>query len=208
LKNSGFTLLEIIVASVIGAFVALTAVASLRAITAGREKIDHNINLAGELRYAADMITNDLTNLYRDSEMQNTKLIGETKTVGRDRTNRLVFYAVNRIAARPGKPEGDVYEIEYYLQKKEQDSALTRRLWPYPDRDQRPGGIITVMAQNIVDFNIRYYDGDEWLEEWSEEMKELPEMVDISLSAKLPEQKSVVSHTFLVNFARWPRKQE
>ena len=72
----GFTLIEIMVASIIAAFIALTAVAALRTVTAGRDKINQNIDAAAEIRYVAALLRKDLANLYRDRNFQNTKFIG------------------------------------------------------------------------------------------------------------------------------------
>ena len=109
LRVKGFTLLEILVASVIGAFVAVVAVGSLRAITESREKIDANLAASSELRFAANMIQNDLHNLYRDKVSQNIKLLAEQEETRSGGTTVLTFYAVNRKKARFHLAEGDVW---------------------------------------------------------------------------------------------------
>ncbi len=69
-------MVEVLVASTIGVFIALVAVGTLRAITASAEIVDNNINVAAEVRFASNIISRDLSNLYRDTNQRNTRLIG------------------------------------------------------------------------------------------------------------------------------------
>lgn len=196
-------MVEVLVASTIGSFIALVAVGSLRVIVGGAKAVDDNINAAAEVRFAANMIARDLTNLYRDESYSNTKFIATVEDLDDGTsTSYIVFYTVGRAKARALQPEGDIYEVEYYLTKDEETSALMRRLWPNPHEELEPGGILTVIAENIEVFNIRYFDGEEWAEEWPEEMQSLPQLAEVTLVAKqlgrgIPPMESVV-----VNFVR------
>ena len=75
-KRTGFTLVEVLAASVIGAFIALVAVGTLKAISASAQVVDNNVDTASEVRFASNMIARDLINLYHDNNSRNTKLIG------------------------------------------------------------------------------------------------------------------------------------
>lgn len=194
-------------ASVIGAFVALVAVGTLRTVSAGREKLDSDITASAQVSFAANMIRRDLGHLYRDSNPDNVKLVGVVEETDYGPRTHLVLHTVNRIKARADEPEGDVYEVEYFLLKDREKSALMRRLWPYPNKDAEPGGVVMPIAENIAVFNISYLSGEEWLAEWPEDMRALPDLVEISLAAALPGQKNPVTETFLVNFPRLAKSQ-
>ncbi|MHC4888261.1 MAG: type II secretion system protein GspJ [Planctomycetota bacterium] len=204
LRKTGFTLVEVLVASTIGVFIALVAVGTLRAITSSAEIVDNNINVAAEVRFASNLISRDLLNLYRDTNLENTRLIGRVVESDEGATSRLTFYTVGRIKARTDQPEADVYEVEYSLLKSEEKSALYRRLWPNPDpnENQDPGGILTVISESIEVFAVRYFDGEEWHTEWPEDMRSVPELVEISIAAKQPEQTDMTMDSFVVNFPR------
>jgi prepilin-type N-terminal cleavage/methylation domain-containing protein len=118
MRKSGFTLVEVLLASMIGAFVALVAVGTLRAISSSSEMMENNISTSSEARFAAKMVARDLMNLYRDNDLRKTKLVGLAKETGQGLVSCLSFYAVGRTKARIEEPEGDVYEVEYYLEKK------------------------------------------------------------------------------------------
>lgn len=201
-KKAAFTLIEILVASIIGTFVAVIAVGALRAAAVSAQMVDENIETASEIRFAAGKIALDLVNLYRDKDIKNIKFTGTIEEVSGDFVNRLVFYTVSRTKARANQPESDVYEVEYFLVKEEEKSFLMRRVWPNPDREAEPGGILTVLAENIDIFEVRYFDGKQWQDEWDLERKTIPAMVEVTLAAKGPEQTEFTIESFIVNFGK------
>ncbi|MHC4485651.1 MAG: type II secretion system protein GspJ [Planctomycetota bacterium] len=199
---TGFTLVEVLVASTIGTFVALVAVGTLRAITASSEMVERNISAAAEVRFASNMIARDLVNLYRDENIENTELIGTVEESEQGNISYLVFYTVGRAKARIGQPEGDIYEVEYCLVRDEEKSLLMRRLWPNPNEENEPRGILTVIAEDIDLFEVRYFDGEEWSNEWPEEMEILPQLVEVNIVAKVPSRGEPAVESFVVNFVR------
>lgn len=195
-------MVEVLVASTIGAFVALVAVGTLRAITASSDIVEYNINAAAEVRFASNMLERDLVNIYRDDNKENTKFIGTLEESQHDNISYLVFYTLSRAKARVGQPEGDIYEVEYYLVKDEEKSALMRRLWPNPNKEAEAGGILTVIAEDIDVFEVKFFDGEEWSYEWPEEMEVLPQLVEVSIVAKAPSRREPAMESFVVNFVR------
>ena len=201
-KGKGFTLIEIMVASVIGAFIAVVAVGTLRGVSAISEKVNDNIDKASEIRFASKRIASDLVNMYRDRDFSKTKFVGTIETGMGGEFVSLKFYTVSRSKARPGQIEGDVYEVEYYLSKNKEGSQLMRRLQPNPDKDSEPGGILTAIANDIEMFGVRYFDGQEWQSEWDEKKKTLPELVEVTIGAKSSSKEQAIMESFFVNFAR------
>jgi type II secretion system protein J len=201
-RKTGFTLVEVTVASTIGAFVALVAVGSLKAVIASNEMVDENVNAAAEVRFVSNMLKRDLINFYRDVNPENMKLVGIVDESGEYRTQHLIFYALGRTNARAGEPEGDVYEVEYFLAKSDDDSVLTRRLWPNPNEDYDPGGILMAIAEDIDIFELQYYDGEEWTEEWPEDMQTFPQLIEVTIAAKPPSRGSPIMESFILNIAR------
>lgn len=205
-KRTGFTLVEVLVASTIGVFIAMVAVGALRAIIASGEMVDENINAAAEVRFAANMIARDLQNFYNNDDIENTKFIGMIEPLeDGNYTSYLIFYTLGRTKARIDQPEGDLYEVEYYLIQEGENSSLMRRLWPNPSKEYEelePRGVLTVIAENISAFEVQYFDGEEWFEEWPEEIQELPDLVSISIVARQPERSNPLSESVIVNLTR------
>jgi len=202
LRSRGFTLVEILVASTIGAFIALVAVGTLRAVTGSTEIVDSGITTAAEVRFASNTIARDLVNLYRDKNKANTKLIGTVIESGQGDISYLILYTTSRTKARVGQPEGDIYEVEYYLLQDEAGSRLMRRFWPNPNEEYEPGGILSVIAERIEVFEVRYFDGEEWSNEWPEEMQTLPRLIEVNIVGQQVSRGGPIMESFIVNFAR------
>jgi type II secretion system protein J len=202
LKKTGFTLVEVMVAVTIGGFIMLVAVGTLRAITSSAGMVDTNISAAAEVRFAMNLIARDLVNFYRDENNENTKLIGTTEESSDGNVSYMVFYTVNRMKARADQPEGDIYEVEYSLLKDEDKSLLMRRLWPNPNEEYEPGGILAVIAEDIDVFEVRYFDGEEWSNEWPEEMEVLPQLIEVSIVGKPQSRGTLSMESIMVNLTR------
>lgn len=203
MRKTAFTLVEVLVATTIGSFIALVAVGSLRVIIGGSEAVNNTINAAAEARFAANTIARDLANVYRDGDSANIRFIGTIEELDDgSSTAHLLFYTLGRTKARALQPEGDIYEVEYYLAKDEESSALMRRLWPNPHEELDPGGLLTVIAEDIEMFDISYFDGEEWAEEWPEEMESLPHLAEITLVAKQKGRGTPLMESVIMNFVR------
>ncbi len=211
-RNKAFTLAEVLVASTISAFVALVAVGALKTISDSAQRVDQAEELSSEVRFATRMIARDLGNLYRDADPRNMRLVGAGQGSDEAKGTYLKFWAVGRANARDAQPEGDVYEIEYILgsnvasdDTSDTDatrSILFRRLWPNPDRNRPPGGVVTPIAENIDLFQVRFFDGQQWTSDWPEEMQSIPEMVEVTLVTISPESEKPTVGTFMMNFPR------
>ncbi|MHC4645097.1 MAG: type II secretion system protein GspJ [Planctomycetota bacterium] len=201
-KKDGFTLVEVLLASMIAAFVAVVAVGTLRAVSTAAEMVESNACAAAEMRFASDMVATDLINIYRDPDMKKMRLVAGLDSSGDRLCSWLVLYTVGRVKARIDQPEGEVYEVEYFLRADDEESVLCRRLWPNPDRETEPGGVVTVIAEDIELFGLRFFDGQEWQLEWPEEMESIPQLVEVTIAAKRLGRGETPMETFVVNFAR------
>jgi len=201
--EKGFTLMELLVSTMMGAFIAVVAVGTLRTISKSAEMIDTRVNREAEVRFASNMIHNDLMNLYRGRTIGEMKLVGGIEGYKETGTSRLILYAVGRTKARARQPEGDVYEVEYFVRPRKGQSVLFRRLWPNPDEESEPGGVLTLIGEGINVFKVRYFDGENWQLEWKEQWKAIPHLVEVRIgSASEADGEKVIGEHFLVNYFR------
>ena len=110
-KYEAFTLLEVMIASVMGAFIALVALGSLRSVTAAKELVAENSSVSDELTFAARRIHADLINLYRDGDRSSVKFIGTIENDDYGPVKNIIFRTVSMAKARPADAESDVYEV-------------------------------------------------------------------------------------------------
>ena len=104
----------------------------------------------------------------------------------------------------------ETISLETPVGEDEDDSVLMRRLQPNVGIEKEPevetpGGVLVAIAENIIDFSVMYYDGEEWLFEWSESQRNLPELVEVSVVALVKEDDEkprVMSRSFMVSFPR------
>jgi type II secretion system protein J len=215
MNNRGFTLAEVLIASTISAFIALAAVGALKAVTDSTQLVDRATETAGEVRFAARMIQADLANLYRDPDPKAMKLVGASQESDALGPAVLTFYATGCAKARVDQPEGDVYEVEYFLGKNPnaesepegeeeevQRFVLFRRLWPNPDKERNPGGVLSPIAENISAFTMQFSDGKQLVSQWPEELQSIPEMVEVTLATQPKDRGAPVIERFRVSFPR------
>lgn len=204
--------MEVLIASVIGAFVAATSLAALRAVTASAESLERNLDTAATLRFAAGTIRRDLTNMYRSRDRENVFLVGTIDSDSDVVAAQIVFDAIDRRRLRPGEPQGDLCQIEYFVSRGGEGDGekvmLMRRCWPNPNADDEPGGIVTVIAENVENFSIQYYDGLQWTVQWPQDVEELPELIDVTISVRPSDRAASLRQSFLVNLARWPAAEQ
>ena len=81
-------------------------------------------------------------------------------------------------------------------------SVLVRRVWPYPDEEAEPGGVLVEIAEGIDVMKVKFFDGENWLEEWTEDMQSLPELVEVVVGSWQGTGEKFVSETFMVNYSR------
>ncbi|NQV31915.1 MAG: prepilin-type N-terminal cleavage/methylation domain-containing protein [Phycisphaeraceae bacterium] len=198
MSRPGFTLVEVLVASSIAGFVTLVAMGSLHALSLSSSRIQVYCDATSELRYAVSVLSRDLDNLYVGDTPNSTKLEFLDEGMSRLGVPTLTFYMVGHDRARIAQPEGDIYEVEYYLAQTEDRSMLMRRLWPNPAREAEPGGVLTVLSEGIGVFKIRFHDGKEWQYQWTQEQQGLPKLIEVMLSTKTDNTNKPLTTSFMV----------
>lgn len=212
-RHTGFTLLEVVLASVIGTFIALVAVSTLRAVSASRQMVSESTSVTDELRFAFQTMQEDMSNFYRDQNIWNTKFIGMIEEGDYGFVPTLTMWITSPMPARRGQPEGDIYEVQYTAVRTEPEKiSLTRRICPivtvsrdFEEYMETPGGMLTTIATGLIDMQIQYFDGNEWLDQWPEELDYLPEIVRVAMMTKMPgdeELENPIQKMFMVTFPR------
>jgi general secretion pathway protein J len=173
--SRGFTLVEVLVAIAILAFVTMLlygAFAGMRSSRVGLQRVQDRYR---EGRIAITRISRDLTSAYISSHIPINTAIQVTKTafIAKAGTpaDRLDFNAFSNIVRDRDSHTSDQAEISYMssVNPEEPDKTdLVRRISEYPDVMPDKGGRVEVLATDIDLLNFEFLDPTTslWTETW------------------------------------------
>jgi type II secretion system protein J len=189
--NAGFTLIEVLVATVIASIILLMAYASYRSIfdsikrSIGRAEFYENVNLA------IMKIDQDLSNTYFTKTNKKICFICES-----DRGNsRLDFVSVLHndfnVAGTLKTPVhmSDVKGVGYHLREAKNTMGLyhliKREKFNYWEDDPLSGGVESVLLPNVVSLKFEFQKGNDWEDNWDSRQNNLfPKSVKTTLVIK------------------------
>ena len=179
--------MELIVATTLTVLVAGSTVAILRSTSAACQRADKQLELQQQARAGVLAVATALRNAARqiDKEMALEGIDDWLGQRGREvPADRILFFTVSHKTIRHSQPESDVKECEFFL------SELPDRTWPVlmrrsdPTRNEQPddGGVVELVAENVLGLNLTYHDGIEWRDAWPKDRGGWPVAVRIELT--------------------------
>jgi type II secretion system protein J len=204
--SSGFTLVELIVASTVTAMVAGSAVLVLSQVTAAQTRVARQTDWQQEARAAIQSIARSLRNAYRPTEQEQNRLEGRDDFAAAFPGDRVRFFTISSRVIRPGEPQSDVHQVEYFLFEDEAGvTNLMRRTDPTRNVEPDDGGVLERVASGIVGLNMNYYDGVGWREQWIKDVPPFPVAVRIEVMARSADGGAQVHQVSrVVNFPYQP----
>jgi general secretion pathway protein J len=199
-KNSGFTLLEIMVAIFIFAVVLTTIYTSYTGTFRVVDETESQAEIYRMARIAIERMLEDLESIYIPKGEENPKseedtlsrfqFLGEDREIEGRSADNLRFTSRAHLNLGGQEQESGAAEIAYYLKEKEEgddlvlyriDRAMFEEVSP---SDERTGGL--VLCERLVSVNFTYYDENgEARESWdslSDALRgKIPKMVSIAL---------------------------
>ena len=94
-KTKGFTLIEALLATVVGALIVVVALASFRSVSQSRSKIQYYSDINANARFALNMIRDDLANIYRNRDHSKMMLSGIRNLTGDSSSDKIILYTVS-----------------------------------------------------------------------------------------------------------------
>lgn len=184
-----FTMVELLVASMIIALVLIAVATSIAQV--GRARTSARVRLEAYRRAAValESMRRDLATTMRSEDLFLTRVLlldGERSSpMGRlDRDELLVFN--NRL--RPMREihyngEGIEYETQYRVEDDDLGAALWQRRDAVPDLYPEGGGIATPVADGIISLSIEAYDGTSWFNTWDSDEDGIPWALRVTVQA-------------------------
>jgi prepilin-type N-terminal cleavage/methylation domain-containing protein len=166
---NGFTLIEVLLATVIGAMVMVAALAAFCSVNQMRQQLRYYSEVTGHGRYAINQIRNDLANFYRDNRSGQMRLVGIKAEEESRPADRLIIYAINQEKSFSGESVNDLYEVEYGFSRDEKQGEyfFSRRYGPVTNTSVgNKGGKLLRLSRNINSLEFEFYNGQTWQRGW------------------------------------------
>jgi general secretion pathway protein J len=194
-NERGITLLEIMVSLGIIALIATLIYGALDGMSKSREGLARIGDRYHQGRTAVSRITRELQSAFISAHAPvNQALITRTTIfLGKDSSNedRIDFTAFAHRRLTSHAHESDQSELSYFTARDPNISGkvdLVRREDPSIDLDADKGGTVLVVAEDVSEFDLRYYDpvSQLWTESWDSsastgQLGRLPSQVKLSL---------------------------
>ncbi len=202
-RQYGFTLVELLVALLVTVMVVGSAAAILRTVAQAREVTENRLHSEQAATQALRTITTALRNAYRSVSDQDALFDGGVDASDPVPRSRVRFRTVERRIIRPGQPESDVHEVEFFLRDCGSSWALMRRSDPTRNLPPDRGGVVEPLALDILGLDLQYLDSGQWLDRW-QESQSWPAAVSVRLIYRVDETGSrTASVSRIVNFPHW-----
>ncbi len=195
--DSGFTLLEILIAIFIFAIIITTIFASYKSVFTGSEIIDQGVksyetgrNCLNRMIFDIEAIHVSLPPEYYPPDFNAPpdpyRIVGDTFNVHGTAFPRLRFTSLAHVSFG-GKTEGGIAEIVYYVQATEDGNYVLRRadsLYPYQPFEEKTAD--PLLCENVKSLTLKYYDreGTEY-DLWDSDAEDFGYATPVAIGIKL-----------------------
>jgi len=188
-RTAGFTLVELLVAGVITAFVLGSVSMSLSQL--GRAKNTSKLRFDAFIRAdsALNLLRKEIVAVTRSDDLFYSRflLTNDSVKVGKEQFDRDQILVFNT-RLRPLRNidfggEGFEYESQFRIADDDLGPMLWARHDHMPDEYPEGGGVATPEVEGVIGLAIEAYDGYAWFDEWDSDTEGLPLAVRITVQA-------------------------
>jgi general secretion pathway protein J len=206
--ETGFTLMEVLVAIAILAIVVTTILASFNSVFSTTEVLDESADLYAMAKNCMKRIVLDLESIhivqrpiYKPPELDQPpdpyRIVATTKDIGGTGFAQIRFTSRAHVSLENSPREG-IAEIIYYVQSSDEGPPVLRRadnLYPYPDFEER--GSDPLLSKYVKSLAFKFYDaeGSEY-DVWDSDSDEFGYATPKVIAIQLELANNSVSQTF------------
>ena len=215
-SEQGFTLVEIMVVSMLLAIMSVILYSTLNGLIRGRNMVEGRRDTTRVAQYVLERISRELSSHQDDSNpvaLHNS--LGPLESVKGSNSEGpaggIRFVSVNSAQISSNNlPNLGLVDIEYRLEKKKNNElSSSDEEGMLLIRDEMPGGVppnakyddfiknrrvLSPIAENVISLGFRFLSGGKWRNEWKGSSA-LPEAVEISLAIRGAEKRTEIHRT-------------
>ncbi len=205
-----FSLVEVIVASVIAALVAGATVSAVSQLLRVKSRSSARQQAAARADAAATRIARDLMNVVRDADLKSCRVTIKGGGGGStdDTADELLLLTRSRtpIRADEWSGEGGEYEVQYRLMPGVRgEPALWRRIDQAFDAYQDAGGMAAPVVGGVTALSLEATDGNQWFEAWDSDSDGMPHAVRVVVTGQADDGRTTAVARRVVAIDRVPQ---
>ncbi|MFA0357264.1 type II secretion system minor pseudopilin GspJ [Vibrio breoganii] len=181
-KAKGFTLIEVLVAIAVFASLSMAAYQVVFQTQLSNQQSQEKLGRLQQLQATLVYLDSDFRQIAIRRFRNDGQEAGESLIYWQDNLldsdeKGVLFTRLGWINPQQQFPRGEVTKVGYRIR----DHKLERVWWRYPDTPVGQQGIVTPLLDKVEEFDIRFYNGESWLEGW-EDNGSLPKAVAVHLT--------------------------
>ncbi len=186
-RPRGFTLVELIVAVVVGAVVAGATTTALISFIRGKARASARHEAFRRAETAVSRMALDLQAAVRDRDLSVCRIAVTDSAGGASEADGLLLFtrSVAPVRGLQGVPEGADREVQYKLFPSASglSSAMTlwRRCQPGVDDYSDAGGVAAPVVEGVASLSIRACDDANWFDTWDSDSLGFPHAVSVTV---------------------------
>jgi hypothetical protein len=190
-RRRGFTLVELLVAGVITAFVLGSVAMSISQLANAKNTAKVRFDAHMRADAALNAIRKEVVSVLRRDDLFFTRfqIFNDSDSVRtRDEyfeRDGILFFNTRLRALRDIDFNGEGFEYETQFRVLEDDAGpmLWARCDAFPDEYPQGGGVVMPSVEGVLTLKFEAYDGQAWYDEWDSDIEGLPLAVRITLMA-------------------------
>jgi general secretion pathway protein J len=182
--DRGFTLIEVMIAISLAAVVMTIISGILISMLDNRDYLEAETDTYYTAQVIMNLMARDFQSAFFTKNEETRIFQAENSSNLGEDMDEVSFTALSHFQWAKDVKESDQCEVEYFVRDipEQKTNFLIRRLDTTIDEEPDEGGIEEELIEGVHSFNLRYYDRNDWIDDWSYETKfELPPIVEITL---------------------------
>lgn len=205
ITETGFTLLEVLLAIFIGSIVLTVLYSSFFQIMKAKDIAESELDLYHEVRVVFSRMTEDFESAYPRGEVFNSSLIPASSFFSGTKDGDNSTVTLTSLSREPAlnSTDSDEAQVSYYLEPVPESDLFYLMREENPHIGVDSGGIKYPISESLVSFNLAYLtdnDSEEgFVDEFnSDQTGSLPKAVEVTLTMRSPRGQDVQFSTLIL----------